>query len=52
MVLKLPHRKPVYGLSINPQNDCILATAGDDGRVLIFDLRDSSNAGKEIWFLY
>lgn len=45
LILKLPHRKPVYGLSINPQNDCILATAGDDGRVLIFDLRDSSNAG-------
>lgn len=44
-ILKLPHRKPVYGLSVNPQNDCILATAGDDGRVLIFDLRDSSDAG-------
>lgn len=39
MILKLPHRNPVYGLSINPQNDHVLATAGDDGRILIFDIR-------------
>ncbi|KAJ8977822.1 hypothetical protein NQ317_008064, partial [Molorchus minor] len=40
---KIPHRKPVYGLSVNRENDNILATAGDDGRILLFDLRESSN---------
>lgn len=39
-VLKLPHKKPVYGLSVNPQNDDILATAGDDGRILLYDIRE------------
>ncbi|CAH0551033.1 unnamed protein product [Brassicogethes aeneus] len=42
LITKLPHRKPVYGLSINPQNDDVLATAGDDGRILIFDVRETS----------
>lgn len=40
------HRKPVYGLSVNPHSDSVLATAGEDGRVLIFDLRDTANIGK------
>ncbi|KAB0801590.1 hypothetical protein PPYR_03776 [Photinus pyralis] len=41
-VVKLLHKKPVYGLSVNPQSDFIIATAGDDGRILIFDIRESS----------
>ncbi|XP_044263338.1 DDB1- and CUL4-associated factor 5 isoform X2 [Tribolium madens] len=41
---KLMHRKPVYGLSVNPQNDNVLATAGDDGRILLFDVRESPNS--------
>ncbi|XP_068896111.1 uncharacterized protein [Tenebrio molitor] len=44
LVGKLPHRKPVYGLSINPQNDHVLATAGDDGKILLFDVRESPNS--------
>jgi DDB1- and CUL4-associated factor 5 len=44
-ILKLPHKKPVYGLSVNPQNDYVIATAGDDGRILIFDIRESTNTG-------
>lgn len=40
LVSRISHKKPVYGMSINPQNDDILATAGDDGRILIFDLRE------------
>lgn len=36
------HTKPVYGLSIDPINDQIFATAGEDGRVLLFDLRAST----------
>ncbi|KAK9875394.1 hypothetical protein WA026_007789 [Henosepilachna vigintioctopunctata] len=43
-VVKLPHKKPVYGLNINPQNDNILATAGDDGRILLYDLRETPNS--------
>lgn len=36
------HTKPVYGLSIDPVNDQIFATSGEDGRVLLFDLRAST----------
>lgn len=37
------HTKPVYGLTVDPNNDNIFATAGDDGRVLLFDLRSSND---------
>lgn len=37
------HSKPVYGLSIDPSNESVFATAGEDGKILIFDLRDSSD---------
>ncbi|KAL3286132.1 hypothetical protein HHI36_000644 [Cryptolaemus montrouzieri] len=43
LVVRLPHKKPVYGLNVNPQNDNILATAGDDGRILLYDLRETPN---------
>lgn len=33
------HAKPVYGLSVDVTNDQIFATAGEDGHILIFDLR-------------
>lgn len=33
------HSKPVYSLSVDSTNDQIFATAGEDGRVLVFDLR-------------
>ncbi|XP_032691163.1 DDB1- and CUL4-associated factor 5 [Odontomachus brunneus] len=36
------HEKPVYGLSIHPHNDNVFASACDDGRVLIYDIRGSS----------
>ncbi|XP_058445214.1 uncharacterized protein DDB_G0283357 [Malaya genurostris] len=37
------HSKPVYGLSIDPSNDDLFATAGEDGKILIFDMRDGSD---------
>ncbi|XP_020284071.1 DDB1- and CUL4-associated factor 5 isoform X2 [Pseudomyrmex gracilis] len=37
-----PHEKPVYGLSIHPHNDDVFASACDDGRVLIYDIRSTS----------
>ncbi|KAL0127516.1 hypothetical protein PUN28_003060 [Cardiocondyla obscurior] len=37
------HEKPVYGLSIHPHNDEVFASACDDGRVFIYDIR-SNNA--------
>lgn len=43
--MTIPHKKPIYGISIQPQNDNILATAGDDGRILIFDIRESPFQG-------
>lgn len=36
------HAKPVYGLSVDSTNDNILATAGEDGHVLLFDQRSSA----------
>lgn len=36
------HQKAVYGLSVHPHNDNVFASAGDDGRVLIYDIRGSS----------
>lgn len=52
------HSKPVYGLSVDGTNDQIFATAGDDGHILVFDLRigaqvltlPKSRAGKQIKF--
>ncbi|XP_015183769.1 PREDICTED: DDB1- and CUL4-associated factor 5 [Polistes dominula] len=35
------HEKPVYGLSIHPHNDNVFASACDDGRILIYDIRVS-----------
>lgn len=43
MVETFTHTKPVYGLSVSPTSDDIFATAGEDGRVLIFDLRMSAS---------
>ncbi|KAG5672715.1 hypothetical protein PVAND_002817 [Polypedilum vanderplanki] len=42
------HTKPVYGLCVDPSNDNIFATAGEDGRVLIFDLRSSNDDPKTV----
>lgn len=42
------HTKPVYGLSVDPSNDNIFATSGEDGRVLLFDLRASNDDPKVI----
>ncbi|CAK9814260.1 DDB1- and CUL4-associated factor 5 [Anthophora quadrimaculata] len=36
------HEKPVYGLSVHQYNDNVFASACDDGRVLIYDIRGSS----------
>ncbi|XP_041352872.1 DDB1- and CUL4-associated factor 5-like [Gigantopelta aegis] len=34
------HEDAVYGLSADPNNDSVFASACDDGRVLIFDIRE------------
>ncbi|XP_066154685.1 DDB1- and CUL4-associated factor 5 [Euwallacea fornicatus] len=44
----IPHRKPVYGLSINPQKDEIIATAGEDGRLLLYDIREAPNQEAQV----
>ena len=41
----LPHGDAVYGLSADPTNPSVFASACDDGRLLIYDTRDST-AGK------
>ncbi|KAL4717930.1 hypothetical protein ACJJTC_001348 [Scirpophaga incertulas] len=39
----LQHQRAVCSLSIDPFNDRIVATAGNDGRLLLFDTRSSTN---------
>ncbi|XP_005988421.1 DDB1- and CUL4-associated factor 5 isoform X2 [Latimeria chalumnae] len=36
-----PHDDAVYGLSVSPINDNVFASSSDDGRVLIWDIRES-----------
>uniref|UniRef100_A0A4W3I9H1 DDB1 and CUL4 associated factor 5 n=1 Tax=Callorhinchus milii TaxID=7868 RepID=A0A4W3I9H1_CALMI len=36
-----PHDDAVYGLSVSPVNDNVFASSSDDGKVLIWDIRDS-----------
>ncbi|XP_057656981.1 DDB1- and CUL4-associated factor 5 [Diorhabda carinulata] len=43
LTTSIPHDKPVYGVSIHPQNDNIISTAGEDGRILLFDIREVPN---------
>uniref|UniRef100_K7FSD9 DDB1 and CUL4 associated factor 5 n=1 Tax=Pelodiscus sinensis TaxID=13735 RepID=K7FSD9_PELSI len=35
------HEDAVYGLSVSPVNDNVFASSSDDGRVLIWDIRES-----------
>ncbi|KAG8449553.1 hypothetical protein GDO86_016268 [Hymenochirus boettgeri] len=35
------HEEAVYGLSVSPANDNVFASSSDDGRVLIWDIRES-----------
>ncbi|XP_072341751.1 DDB1- and CUL4-associated factor 5 [Scyliorhinus torazame] len=41
IVSVFPHDDAVYGLSVSPVNDNVFASSSDDGRVLIWDIRDS-----------
>jgi WD repeat-containing protein 22 len=41
------HEQPVYGLSIDPINDNVFASACDDGRILIYDIRSPPGTGKQ-----
>lgn len=38
------HEQPVYSLSIDPCNDNVFASACDDGRILIYDIRQPSSS--------
>ncbi|XP_064489573.1 DDB1- and CUL4-associated factor 5-like [Ornithodoros turicata] len=37
------HGEAVYGLSVEPTNDFVFASACDDGRILIYDIREPSS---------
>lgn len=39
------HQDALYGLSVDPLNDNVFASACDDGRVLIFDIRQPATDG-------
>ena len=39
----LRHQEAVCSLSIDPFNECVLTTAGNDGRLLVFDTRRSDH---------
>ncbi|XP_068222264.1 DDB1- and CUL4-associated factor 5 isoform X2 [Palaemon carinicauda] len=35
------HREAVYGVSVNPTLDSVFASAGEDGQILMYDMRES-----------
>lgn len=37
------HEQAVYGVSADPVNESIFCSACDDGRILIYDIRDNGN---------
>ena len=39
------HDEAVYGLSTDPNNENIFASACDDGRVLVYDTREPTTSG-------
>lgn len=39
------HETAIYGVSTDPLNDNIFTTASHDGRVLIYDMRDTPSEG-------
>lgn len=45
------HEQPVYGLTIDPTNDHMFASACDDGRILLFDTRVRGSNGMCLKFL-
>jgi WD repeat-containing protein 22 len=42
------HEDAVYGISVNPENGNEFATACDDGRILIYDIREPPATGTSI----
>ena len=40
------HEEAVYGLSVDPVNDSVFASACDDGRILLYDIRAPPSEGK------
>ncbi|XP_045605789.1 dentin sialophosphoprotein isoform X2 [Procambarus clarkii] len=36
------HREAVYGVSVSPTHDSVFASAGEDGQVLLYDMRESA----------
>ncbi|RZF44998.1 hypothetical protein LSTR_LSTR001959 [Laodelphax striatellus] len=39
------HHNPVYGLSVDPTNDFVFASACDDGSISIYDIRRPASSG-------
>lgn len=39
------HREAVYGVSVSPTHDSVFASAGEDGQVLLYDMRESAATG-------
>lgn len=39
------HDDAVYGISVNPENSNVFATACDDGRILVYDMREPPATG-------
>ena len=39
------HREAVYGVSVSPTSDSVFASAGEDGQVLLYDMREPVTTG-------
>ncbi len=45
------HEEAVYGLSVDPVNDSVFASACDDGRILIYDIRAPPGDGRRYYII-
>ena len=43
------HDEAVYGISVDPINDNVFASACDDGKVVLYDIRSAPSEGTETY---
>lgn len=42
------HEDAVYGLTADPNNTSVFASACDDGRILVYDIREPPSSGQYV----
>ena len=45
------HDEAVYGISVDPINDNVFASACDDGKVVLYDIRSAPSEGAGTYYI-